>query len=157
MLNVSLPSLFARRVGFVVLLATGAGVSGLIYAATAPAAALHPSSTEYQLDMAVDVSSDGDHQRHSQKANLALCVKPGEKGSVSVHAWSLDATVSPDEEGRVRVTLNLQDGDGAALAMPRLQGALGQTLHDRGTALDGKRQYAMDITPRAGCPARDKA
>ena len=161
MLNSNLPSPFARRAGLAAMFAAGAALSGLLYAATAPASNPRTSSfqgvAEYQLDVSVDVSSERDGSRHSRRANLALCMKPGEKGSVSVHEWSLDATVTPDEAGQVRMTLDLKDGGGADLAVSQLRGKLDAAMHEGGAARDGVHQYAIDVTPRAGCPARDHA
>ena len=73
---------------------------------------------------------------------------------MKVPDWALDATVSPGGANHVRVTLQLKDAAGASLAESTLQGGLGQSLHERGTARDGVRQYAIDVTPHAGCPAR---
>lgn len=161
MLNLPLPGPLVRRAGFVAMLGACAAISGFVYAATAPASTARslPATVanEYQLDMAVDVVGDDGSRRHADKASLALCMKPGEKGSVSVHVWSLDATAVPDQEGHVRMALDLKDGAGASLARPELRGTLDSASHVEGMALDGKHRYAIDITPRAGCPAREKA
>jgi beta-lactamase regulating signal transducer with metallopeptidase domain len=156
MLNSPLPGPFARRASLVATIAIGAAVSGLVYAAAGPAASRQTSSpSEYQLDISVDVSRDGNARRHGSRAQLALCVKPGEKGSVGVREWSLDATVTPKDADHVRMVLGLKDGGGAALATVDLQGTLGSTLHESGMARDGASRYIIDVAPHPGCPARD--
>lgn len=161
MLNSNLPSPLVRRAGLVAMSAVAIGVTGFVYAATAPAqqSKLSTAQTvaEYQLDMSVEVSSEHEGSRHARRANLALCMKPGEQGSVSVHDWSLDAIVTPGEADQVRMTLNLKDGAGADLASSHLQGKLDAAVHESGAARDGAHQYVIDVTPRVGCPARDRA
>jgi hypothetical protein len=157
MLKLSLPGRLRRSVGMSsgILLATV--IAGTVYAASAPSrphAVTAASAHEYQLDMMVELTSDNAHAGHAERMTLALCLYPGKNGTVSTGGSKVDATVTSEGERRVRIDLAVTSASSEPVARAQLHGALGESLHAEGNGKDGKRRYAIEVTPQAGCPAR---
>lgn len=165
MLKLPLPNRRRRVAGMAVGFATALVVAGSVYAASAPPgeraawkvhadhAAWQVQGPEYQLDVQVELSTDDGRKRHAESTALALCVTPGKAAMASVGALQVEATAVPAGDGQVRIDLAVGNAGAAPLAHNQLRGALGQTLHAAGVGGDGK-QYAVDVTSQAGCPAR---
>lgn len=160
MLKLPLPGRLSRTVGSVAGVALACLVAGVVYAASAPAGdrrGTSPASVtvnEYQLEMMLKLSTDGTHASHAERMTLALCMAPGKQGSVVTHGWKVDAMPLPEGKGQLRIDLAVSRVGGVRVAHAQLTGALGDSLHAEGHGDDGEHRYAIDITPRAGCPAR---
>lgn len=160
MLKQSASHSFRRRVaGAAAGLALAFVVGGCAYAAGAPsgqtAAVAHVG--EYQLDMRVELSRLGDPVSHAERMDIGLCMRPGKTGTVSTHGWQVEATPTPVGDKQLRVDLTVMGEDGNAVARTQVSGGFGEALHAAGNGLDGKQRYAIELTPRAGCPARTVA
>ncbi|TBR40166.1 MULTISPECIES: M56 family metallopeptidase [Dyella] len=138
-----------RAAGQLVLALGGVVLGGAVYAATGAATTKH----EYQLDFSVTRAWDMPGKRHSERADLSLCMPAGEAGTIKVRDWTADATVTPQSDGRMAVKIAVNDVSGSAST--ESTGALGEKLHSVTKA--GKVDYSFDMTPREGCPARDQA
>jgi beta-lactamase regulating signal transducer with metallopeptidase domain len=155
MLKLPLPGRLRDGAGKIAGLVLVVAVAGSAYAASAPADrhAAATGANEYQLDMNVELGTDDTRAEHVERMTLALCMAPGKSGTVSSHGWKVDATPTPEGKD-LRIDLAVAATDGAPLAQTRLHGALGESLHAEGKGADGLHRYAIDVTPRAGCPAR---
>lgn len=109
---------------------------------------------EYQLDMMVVLKSDDAQAAHDERMTLALCMAPGKSGTVSTHGWTIEATPMSESGNRLSIDLKVTGVGGDPVARTQLHAALGESVHAEGNAVDGKRGYAIDVTPLAGCPAR---
>jgi beta-lactamase regulating signal transducer with metallopeptidase domain len=156
MLKLPLPGRLRRSAGRIAGLALFAAAAGSVYAASVPSDRLAPataSAREYQLEMMIELATDGADASHVERMTLALCMAPGKSGTVITHGWKIDATPVP--EGRnLRVDLAVTGPAGASVVQTRLHGALGEILHAEGEGNDGRHRYAVDVTPLIGCPAR---
>lgn len=159
MLKQTPPSRLRRGAGTIAGLALASVVAGTVYAASA-ASALHAAApklvaaSEYQLDMMVELGTDGGHANHVERAALALCMAPHESGSVMTHGWKIEATSVPEADNRIHLDMTVTGAGGEPVAHVQWHGKLGESLHANGHGEDGKHQYAIDVTPQAGCPAR---
>jgi len=160
MLKLAPPSRLRRIFGNITGLILATAVAGSVYAASATSDR-HPAATsksttasEYQLDMMVELGIDNAHASHAERMTLALCMAPGESGSATVHGWKIDAVTKPQGDNRVHIDLALTGAGNESVAHVQLRGALGELQHVAGQGSDGKHQYAVDVTPLAGCPAR---
>ena len=158
MLKTHAPGRLRRNAGIAAIGLLTVALVGSVYAATTPVASARTAksaATEYQLDMTVEFSSDDGHRRHAVTGVYALCNVPGEVGTVSIASdGKVEAALTDADNGHLRIDLGVTGADGMVLAHKQLQGALGKSLHVAGTAPDGKRGYAIDLTPHVGCPAR---
>lgn len=157
MLKSPVPNRQRRYAGIVAIGLLVVALAGSVYAATAPIAptqAATGAAAEYQLDMTVDFSSDNEHQRHAETQALALCSAPGEVAKVRMPSGGVDATITSADSGHLRIDMTVSGADGAMLEHTQLLGAPGKAMHVVGTGADGKRGFAIDFTPRVGCPAR---
>lgn len=152
MLKQSRPHPVRRAMGAIVFACCGVMLASAVYAATG-SAAKSSGKAEYQLDLSVERSWDDQGKRHSDRAELSLCMPAGEAGTVKVRDWTADASVTPQADGRVNV--KVQVNDGAGNGSTRVDGALDQALHTQTKV--GEVAYRFDMTPRQGCPARDQA
>lgn len=162
MLKSPLPNRLQRSIGTIVGLALASVVAGTVYAASATtsqhaAAPKLVAASEYQLDMMVELGTDSAHASHAERATLALCMAPHESGSVVTHGWKIDASTLPEADNRVRIDMTVTDAGGKPVAHVQWHGKLGESLHANGHGEDGKHQYAIEVTPQAGCPARSTA
>lgn len=148
MLKQSQPRRSRRIAGKIVLVCCSVILAGAVYAGTGTKTA----APEYQLDFSVVRAWDLDGKRHSERADLSLCMPAGEAGTVKVRDWTADAVITPQAGGNMNVTVKINDAEGTAFA--QAQGALDQPMHSQTHA--GKVDYRFDMTPRAGCPAREK-
>lgn len=155
MLTLSPHHLAPRTTARIILLTLGLSVAGAVYAATGAAPAVTHGAREYQVDMSIERAWDIDGKRHAERAVLALCMPAGKAGEVKVHDWSAKAAVTPQADGSLRVDINLADPAVKGDVVSTMQGGAGHLLHGR-EQRDG-REFAFDVTPQAGCPARDKA
>lgn len=156
MLKQPLPTRRRRAAGLAATVLAGAVLSGLVYAASAPLPTVTGGGITYQLDLAWLIWTDDGHGRHEETASVALCDTAGKPMQLKVRGWTIGATVTPVTAGHVRTTLRLDDAAGT-FATTQLQGALDAPLHAEGTGRDGRRHYALDVTPSAGCPATASA
>lgn len=157
MLKLPQPNRARRSTGMIAGFVLAMLVAGSVYAASKPAgphAATTTSTHEYQLSMMLELTSNDAHASHVERTTLALCLAPGKQGTVSTHGWSLEATTFPDGENRVRVDLAVTNDGSGPMAHTQVHGALGESLRAEGKGDDGIHQYAIDVTPLAGCPAR---
>ena len=161
MLKLSLPGRFRRRAGKIAGLVLVTAVAGSVYAASSPAgvsAATTASAHEYQLDMMLELGTDNARARDAERMTLALCIAPGDRGgTVSTHGWKIDAIPTPEGKNRLHIDLAVTGPSGESVTHTRLGGALGESLHAEGKGSDGIHRYAIDVTPRAGCPVRTAA
>ena len=155
------PSHLRAALGLLAGIVVGTTVTGVVYAASRPAVqGPAPQSTtvgagEYQLDLMVALFSKGTKANHAERTTAGLCMKPGEPGSVNLDkGWNLAAKVMPLDGGRVSVALDLSTAPGKSLPTRRLEGRLGQPLLAEFKDADGVHAYSIDVTPLAGCPAR---
>jgi len=166
MLKMPSPGRRRRNAGMAAVVLLIFVVAGSVYAASAPQQG-HATwkvqrdrttwkvyGPEYQLDMQVELATGDGNHRHAETAALALCMAPGKAAMAGVGNVQVEATTVPAGDGQVRVDLAVASIGAPPLAHSRLHGALGQTLRASGTGADGKQMYAVDVTPRAGCPAR---
>ena len=159
MLKSLAPSRGRRHAGVVAIGLLTAALAGSVYAATAtapvaPTRTATETAVEYQLDMTVAFSGGNDHQRHAETQALALCSAAGEVAKVRMPGGQVDTTITNADSGHVRIDMIVSGSDGAMLEHTQLLGAPGKAMHVVGTAADGKRGFAIDFTPRVGCPAR---
>ncbi|MEO7051479.1 MAG: M56 family metallopeptidase [Rhodanobacter sp.] len=157
MLKLSQPGRVRRGTGMTAGLAFAVVMVGSVYAASKPSGshAMATASTyEYQLGMMIKLSSDDAHASHSTPTSIALCMASGKSGAITTHGWTFEATTVPEAAEHVRVDLTVSGADGKSVVHTRLRGALGESLHAAGERDDGILQYAVDVIPLAGCPAR---
>jgi len=160
MLKLTPPGRLRRIFGNITGLILATAVAGSVYAASAisdqrPAAASKSTSAnEYQLDMMVELGSNGARSNHAERMTIALCVAPGVSASATTHGWKIETMTLPETGKRVRIDLTVAGPDKAPVEHVQLRGALGETLHVAGKGKDDKQRYAFDVTPLAGCPAR---
>jgi hypothetical protein len=152
MLKQPLPNRRRRMAGLAATVLAGAVLSSLVYAGSAPVPKVTGDGVTYQLDLAWRIWTDDGHAMHEEKSTVALCDTAGKPMRLKVRDWIIGATVMPASAGHVRAALTLDDAAGM-FASTQLQGALGAPQHAEGTGRDGRRHYALDVTPRAGCPA----
>ncbi|HKR76526.1 MAG TPA: M56 family metallopeptidase [Rhodanobacter sp.] len=157
MLKSLAPSHGCRNAGVVAISLLAVALAGSVYAAVAPVApgrAAANAAAEYQLDMTVDFSSDSSHLRHAETQAVALCSVPGEVAKVRMPGGNVDTTITNADSGHVRVDMTVSGADGAMLEHTQLLGVPGKAMHVVGSGADGKHGFAIDFTPRVGCPAR---
>lgn len=160
MLKSPLPSSLRRCTGGMVLGTLACLLGGAVYAASAPSgqppatASVPGAVDEYQLDIKLQLGTDGVAASHAERMALALCMQPGKSGTVNTHGWTIEATPEPEGANRLRIDLAVTGAAGAPAAHAQLHGALGEALHTEGNGDDDRRAYSVDITPLAGCPAR---
>jgi beta-lactamase regulating signal transducer with metallopeptidase domain len=157
MLKLPSPNRRRRNAGMLAGFALAIVVVGSAYAAGTPQEPREVRKVhgpEYQLDMQVELTTGNGHERHTEVADFALCMAPGEAAMASVGAVKVEATTAPVDDGQVRIDLAVTSAGTSPIAHSQLHGALGRTLHAVGTGADGKPAYAVDVTPQAGCPAR---
>jgi beta-lactamase regulating signal transducer with metallopeptidase domain len=158
MLKASQPSSRRRLAGLLTGLAFATGLTGTVYAASAPAGAPVQSAAsgdpEYQLDMEVSLLGDGAKASEARRLNVALCMKAGEPASMSTHGILLDARTQPMGDHHLRVDLSVRGSPDATPARAKLQGAVGEPLLASGRLEGGGSHYLVQVTPREGCPAR---
>lgn len=160
MLKLTPPGRLRRIFGNITGLILATAVAGSVYAASAisdqrPAAtSKSTSANEYQLDMMVELGSNGARSNHAERMTIALCVAPGVSASATTHGWKIETMTLPETGKRVRIDLTVAGPDKAPVEHVQLRGALGEVLHVAGKGKDDKQRYAFDVTPLAGCPAR---
>lgn len=158
MLKASQPSPRRRLTGLLTGLVLAAGMTGIVYAASAPAGTAVGRSTSgdagYQLDLEVSLLGDDAKASHARRLKLALCTKAGEPASMSTHGLQLDAVTRAASGHRVRVDLAIREATGAEPARTELEGPIGQPLLASGKLPGGDSHYLVQVTPRDGCPAR---
>lgn len=157
MLKMPSPNRTRRNAGMIAGFALAIVVAGSVYAASAPQAShaiQKGQSTDYQLDMMIELAIDDGHERHAEAADFALCMAPGKTAMASVGDFQVEATAVPDGDGQVRIDLAVTRSGLSPVAHDLPHAVLGETRHLTGTAVDGKHTYAIDLTPQAGCPAR---
>jgi beta-lactamase regulating signal transducer with metallopeptidase domain len=160
MLKLTPPGRLRRIFGNITGLILATIVAGSVYATSAMsdqrpvATSKSTAANEYQLDMMVELGSDGAHSNHAERMTIALCMAPGVGASATTHGWKIKTTTLPETGKRVRIDLTVAGPDKAPVEHVQLHGALGEALHTAGKGEDGKQRYAFDVTPLAGCPAR---
>jgi hypothetical protein len=157
MLKMPSPNRQRRNIGMIAGFALAIVVAGSVYAASTPPvprAIPKVQGAEYQLDMTVEGSTDDGHKRHTDTAAFALCMGPGATVMANIGDLKVEAITVPAEKGQVRIDLAVTNVGISPPVRSQLHGALGKTLHAKGTGADGKHAYAVDVTPQAGCPAR---
>ena len=157
MLKMPSPNRQRRNIGMIAGFALAIVVAGSVYAASTPPvprAIPKVQGAEYQLDMTVEGSTDDGHKRHTDTAAFALCMGPGATAMANIGDLKVEAITVPAEKGQVRIDLAVTNVGISPPVRSQLHGALGKTLHAKGTGADGKHAYAVDVTPQAGCPAR---
>ena len=135
----------------VVIAALAIGVSSMVYAG------MVEHHEEYQLNMKMDLRSDDGHQAHAQRATVALCTAPGKIATISISGWKVNAVITPENDGQLRMNFAINGAKNELLAQSQVQGAAGDVLHAEGKAQNNKYGYAFEVTPLTGCPARDTA
>lgn len=153
MLKQPKPGNLMRRMFYLVIGVLTCAVSLVVYAGSsgAPTAVL---ASELQLNMSVAFHSGNAKETINDKANLALCVKPGEKGIIKGRDWTLDAVATPGADG-IDTRVNVTNAHGQPMGVPiTLKGQLGDLLSGKGTAKDGNGFYTLQLAAVAGCPAR---
>ncbi|WP_130617761.1 M56 family metallopeptidase [Dyella amyloliquefaciens] len=136
-----------------------ASAAGWVYAASTPASTPVPgaaASHEYQLDLKLAFTTDGEQHRHTERSTLALCMADGQAGEVRVADWTVKAITTPSSNGTVAIDLSMSRA-GAVLAHQQLQGPLNTSMHAVHEDSKGGDSYVVDVVPRAGCPARAAA
>ena len=162
MLKQAQPGRNRRASGIVLIVVVMLLGASAAYAATAPAAAPKTSNagthvSEYQLEMKVEfVGGSADHQE-AHRIEVAMCQVPGKAARVSSRALAVEAIATPLQGSRIRIKTTIFDAVGHKLAEPILVGALGDPLRVVVGAAGGEPRYEVDITPIAGCPAREVA
>ena len=153
MLKQPTPGNLMHRMFHLVILVLTCAVSLAVYAGSSGVPAT-VSASELQLNMSVEFHSENAKETINDKANLALCVKPGEKGTIKGRDWTLDAIASPGDDGIV-TRVNATNAHGQPVGAPIiLKGQLGDPVSGKGTAKDGNGFYTLQLTTMAGCPAR---
>ncbi|RUL62428.1 peptidase M56 [Dyella dinghuensis] len=153
MLKQPTPGNVMRRMFYLVTGVLTCAVSLAVYAGSsgAPTAVL---ASELQLNMSVAFHSENAKETISDKANLALCVKPGEKGIINGHGWTLDAIATPGADG-IDTLVNVTNAHGQPVGAPiTLRGQLGDLVSGKGAAKDDNGFYTLQLATVAGCPAR---
>lgn len=134
-------------------------VVGSVYAASTPtqsAASGTKTAKEYQLNLKVEQITDDGHARNVERMTLALCMAPGKMGTVAARGWKIDATPTPESDNRLRIDVAIMVA-GKPIAKNRLDAKLGESAHVAGKGLDDTHDYAIEVTPLPGCPARTTA
>jgi beta-lactamase regulating signal transducer with metallopeptidase domain len=161
MLKLSSPNLLRRRVGQLAGLVLASTVSVAVYAASTPAAG--PSSRQdagtnlYQVDIQLALTRDDAKASHARRLKAALCMASGESGTLRTDGILLAAVPHGLGQDRVRLDLAVREKADAQPVNTRLEGALGQPLQASGTVPGENLKYAIEVTPRRGCPARSTA
>jgi beta-lactamase regulating signal transducer with metallopeptidase domain len=159
MLKSPLPSPLRRRTGGIVLGFLACLLGGVVYAASTPSGqrpatgSAPGSADEYQLDIKLQLGTNGVAASHAERLALALCMPPGKSGTVSTHGWTIEATPEAEGANRLRIDLAVTGATDSQAAHTQLHGALGETMHAEGNG-DDRHAYSVDIMPIAGCPAR---
>lgn len=162
MLKQAQPGRIRRTSGVVaagIVIALGAGVA---YAATAPPALSTRASgiaqpPEYQLGMKVELADGNGAQERVRRVTVAMCQAPGKAMRVNFQTMAVETIVTPLQDNRIRIAATIFDAAGHELAKPVLIGALGDPLRVAVGTTGHTPEYAVDITPVAGCPARKVA
>ncbi|WHZ20787.1 MAG: Ferric siderophore transport system, periplasmic binding protein TonB [Rhodanobacteraceae bacterium] len=143
--------------GVVILLGTG-GAYAVAAPATGSSADRHvDGAAEYQLKMKVEAAQGKQESQDVHRFEVMMCQPPGKAARVSSRALAVEAIVTPLQGGRVRIVTTIFDSAGHKLAKPVLIGALGDPLRVTVGTTDATPRYTVDITPLAGCPAREAA
>ena len=157
MLKMSLPCRARRNAGMVVGSLFACFFVGVVYAASAPvqgAVASANTTREYQLDLNVELGTNDGPARHTERMKVALCMASGKTGTmVTNRDWRIDATPSTEGDNRLRIDVVVAVA-GKQIAKSRLNVVLGESTHAIGKSGDGNYDYAIVVTPVAGCPAR---
>ncbi|SEJ30946.1 M56 family metallopeptidase [Frateuria terrea] len=146
-----------RRLGGLASLSIAVALAGTVYAASAPMPpqAQRPvaAAEQYQLDIGLTLARDDAQATHAQQLKVALCMRPGQAATLETQGITLDAVTRATASRRVRIELAVRGEDGATPTQDHLEGMLGQPLRVSGKLPGAGRQYALEITPRPGCPA----
>ncbi|BFI96902.1 MAG: hypothetical protein RSP_24120 [Rhodanobacter sp.] len=156
MLKLSAPSRPRRHAGIIAICGMAVVVAGSVYAASIPAqgaASGAKAAIEYQLSMKVEQGTDNGHARHTERMTLALCMAPGKTGTAAMHGWKIDVIPTPESENRLRIDVAMTVA-GKLVAKNRLDARLGESVRAAGKGKDGVHDYAIEVTPLLGCPAR---
>lgn len=160
MLKMSLPSRSRRNAGMVFGSLLACFFVGMVYAASAPvpkAAAGADAPGGYQLDLKVELGANDGPGRHIERMKVALCTASGKTGTmVTDGGWRIEATPSSEGGNRLRIDVAVALA-GKQIAKNRLNVRLGESADVRGKSEDGTHDYAIEMTPVAGCPARTVA
>jgi beta-lactamase regulating signal transducer with metallopeptidase domain len=160
MLKSPSPGPFRRHLGVFASLALSAALTGVVYAASTPAAGTTPRAVsgdrQYQLDIQLALGRVDAKASHAERINVALCMQPGQTARLETHGIALDAITRPLSDKRVSIDLAVREKADAEPARNHLAGTLRQPLHASGKIPGGSEQYAVEITPQPGCPAAAK-
>lgn len=160
MLKVSVPSRSRRNAGMVVGSLFACFFVGVVYAASAPiqrAPVSANTTSEYQLDLRVELGTNDGPARHTERMKVLLCMASGKTGTMMTNrGWRIDATPSSEGDNRLRIDVAVAMA-GKQIAKSRLNAVLGESAHAKGKSGDGNHDYAIEVTPVAGCPARTVA
>lgn len=159
MLKSSAPGRRRRHAGRLLVCLLLVAVAGSVYAASLPIQAATSSAKaarEYQLNLKVEQSTNDGDARHTERMTLALCMAPGKTGTVANRGWQIDATPIPDGDNRLRIDIAVTV-TGKSVARNRMDVELGKPAHADGKGADGVHDYAIEVIPVAGCPARTAA
>jgi hypothetical protein len=141
-------------------LVVAGGLTGVVFAASAPVTQSHRQATasgQYQLDIRLELASEGATAGHARQLEVALCMAPGEPSSLATHGIELDATTQALARQRVRIDLAVRGKPGNEPAPTRLEGEQDRPLQAFGKVPGEEVQYILRVTPRSGCPASASA
>lgn len=157
MLKSPSPGLFRRQLGVFASLALSAAVTGVVYAASTPAAGTSGRAAsgdrQYQLDIQLGLTREGARASRAARLHVALCMRAGQPARLQTDGIALEAITRPRSDQRVSIDLTVREKAGAVPVHSQLAGPLRQLLHASGTMPGGAERYAIDITPQPGCPA----
>lgn len=157
MLNSPSPGPFRRHLGVSASVALSAALTGVVYAASTPAAGAGHRMTsgdrQYQLDIQLALTGEDAKASHARRLEVALCTRPGQTARLETDGIALAAFARPLSERRVGIDLAVREKAGATPARSHLAGTLGQPLHASGKVPGGGEQYTVEILPQPGCPA----
>lgn len=151
MLKQPAPGRLASRTFRIAVVALASALSLAVYAgsSSAPAALL---ANELQLNMTIDFQTQDTTHTIDDKAKLALCVKPGETGTIKSRDWNIEATATP-RNGDIVTRLSVTDirRESASPAIEVIS-QLGDTVSWIKDAPDRKTNlYNVHVTALAGC------
>lgn len=157
MLKSPAPSRLRRNAGMTIVCILVLVVAGSVYAASAPApgvATFRNAASAYQLNLEVELGTNDGPSRHTEHMTLALCMASGKTGTVVTdRGWRIEATPSSEGDNRLRVKMAVTAA-GKLVAKNLLDAKLGEPAHAVGKGADGTHDYAIEVTPVAGCPVR---
>jgi len=157
MLKLPAPGRLRRHAGMFAVSILMVAVAGWVHAVSAPmegSSGASKATSEYQLTIKAEQGTDDGHARHAERVALALCLAPGETGTATLGDWRIDAETVPQADERLRIDVTMTVA-GKLIAKRQLAASLGEQAHVDGRSSDETRDYAIDVTPLSGCPARN--